>query len=319
MTTEEMLDYFKLLYDVNGSYAVAGFTDDEIYNFINKAQESVVTEFCVSGELDRVRELFSNNEYALTLSSAYGTSCYITEAIDSEYLYYITSRTQLTRTTYPTISSAEWIENIKIPMWQIRNFENNSTNKTMFYNPRIVDIKQLMDIKQVSTVTLSGTSGTCTITTAGVSAKTVTFASSLPVSAANFVSANYATYLSAGVIVSCNGNDIVFTATTVGVPFAIPVIATGAGNLDGDVVETISIITNVISNVFMVFVDSFTTPTTFYIHYVRKPINIDDTTDCELREELHRAIVEKAVQLAEITIADPRVMASIKNQNNDSK
>lgn len=319
MTAAEMITYFDLLYDVGGSASVAGFTDSEKFGFLNKAQEAVVTEFCMAKDWDMVRELFGNETYDLTLSSlleagTYGTVCYVTEAIDPDYLYYITSRTQLTRTFHPTISSAEWLENIKIPLEQIKNFENSTVNKTIFYHPRVVDLKQLLSVKQISTVTLSGAGGTCTMTCAGVTSKTVTYTSSLPVSAANFVSANYATYYSAGVAVSCDGNDIIFTALVAGIPFAIPVVTPGVegSHLHGTVVQTVSIVTNVESNMFMVFVDDLTTATTFYIHYVKKPTDIGSGVDCALREELHRTIVEKAVQLAMITIADPRIMATLK-------
>lgn len=310
MTAAEMITYFDLLYDVNGSSAVAGFIDTEKFGFINKAQEAVVTEYCLAGDWDRVKELLGNEEYDLTLSSAYGTSCYVTEAIATNYLYYIISRTQLTRTSYPTVSSAEWFENIKIPFELIRNFENNSSNKTVFYNPRIIDTKQLMSVKQISTVTLAGTSGSATIAVAGIATRTVTFSSSLPVSAANFVSTNYAEYTSAGVTVSCDGVNLIFTANVAGTPFAIPVVV--PNGITGVVVETVSIVTNVTSNLFMVFVDNFTTPTTFYLHYIKKPEDIAAGVDCVLREELHRTIIEKAVQLAMITIADPRVMLSLK-------
>lgn len=316
MTAAEMITYFDLLYDVNSSAAVAGFISTEKFGFINKAQEAVVTEYCSAGDWDKVRELFGNAEYDLTLSTAYGTSCYVTEAIDTNYLYYITSRTQLTRTFYPIVTSAEWFENIKIPFELLRNFENNSSNKTMFYNPRVVDTRQLMSVQQISTVTLTGTDGYSKIEVAGVAEKTVTFSSSLPVSAANFVSANYTEYDNAGVIVSCDGNSLIFTAKVAGTPFAIPVVVENTeSDIAGTVIPTVSITTNVKSNTFMVFVDSFTTPTTFYIHYIKKPIDIGSGVDCALREELHRIIVEKAVQLAMITIADPRVMASLKKNN----
>lgn len=315
MTGAEMISYFKLLYDVNGSFSVAGFEDAEIYGFINKAQEALVTDYCSARDWDKVRELFGYAEYNLTISTAYGSSCYVTEAVDPEYLYYITSRTLCTRTLYPTVAVGEWFENYQIPLEMIGKFQQNSANKGIFYNPRVVDVKQILDVKQVSTVTITGTVGACTIATAGVPVKTVTFSSSIPVSAANFVSTNYATYLSAGVIVSCNGNDLIFTAVTPGLAFAVPVVVNTGGNLNGTVVETVSIVNNVESNMFMVFVDKYTTPTDLFLHYVKKAPEIDDNNSSILRLELHRNIVERAVQLAMITVADPRVMVMQKERS----
>jgi hypothetical protein len=314
MTSAEMILFFKLLYDVNGSQSVAGFTDEEIYGFINKAQEAMVTEYCSARDWDKVRELFGYARYTLTLTNTYGSDCYITEAVDPDYLYYITSRTQCFRSAYPAMENSEWFENYKIPMELIGNFQQNSANKGVFYNPRVVDVKQLLDVKQISTVTLTGSSGTCDIDVAGVATKTITFASSLPVTAANFVSANYTTYYDEGVVVSCNGDDLVFTALTAGVAFAPPVITPDAADLDGTVVETVSILSDVESNMFMVFVDRYTTASNLYLHYVKKPTAIADDTEPIIREELRRPIVEYAVKLAQITVADPRVMAAVKQQ-----
>lgn len=315
MTTAEMITYFDLLYDVNGSAAVAGFEETDKLGFLNKAQEAVVTELCMNGNWDRVRELFGYARYDLTLTNAYGNDCYITEAVDEDYLYYITSRTLCIRSAYPTMEVSEWFENYKIPFELVGEFQQNAVNKSVFYNPRVVDVQQILDVKQVSTVTLTGASGACTIDVGNVATKTITFSSSLPVTAANFVAANYAAYYADGILVSCNGDDIIFTAITPGTPFATPVITVGSGNIDGDVVETVSIINDVKSNMFLVYVDRYTTASNFYIHYVKKAPEIESNVDCILRPELHRTIVEKAVQLAMITVADPRVMATLKNSN----
>jgi hypothetical protein len=64
----------------------------------------------------------------------------------------------------------------------------------------------------VDTITLSGSTGTATITCHGL-AKVATYATSTTVTAANFVSTNYDAYAAIGVIVSNSGATIVFTST----------------------------------------------------------------------------------------------------------
>ena len=64
----------------------------------------------------------------------------------------------------------------------------------------------------VSTITLSGSSGTATITAHGL-AKVATYATSPTVTAANFVSTNYDAYAAIGVTVSNSGATIIFSST----------------------------------------------------------------------------------------------------------
>lgn len=94
------------------------------------------------------------------------------------------------------------------------------------------------ELKQVETVTLSGTTGTATITVTGDLTKTVTFATSLTVSASNFVTANAADYLAEGITLTSDKEDLIFTATVSGTKFASPVITNASGDLTGTVVSS---------------------------------------------------------------------------------
>jgi len=72
--------------------------------------------------------------------------------------------------------------------------------------------------KRVDTITLKGTKGTATIVCNGVT-RTATFATDLATTASNFVSANAAAYLAAGVVLTSSGPSLIFKAVTSGAEF----------------------------------------------------------------------------------------------------
>lgn len=93
-------------------------------------------------------------------------------------------------------------------------------------------------VAQVDTVTLTGTSGTANVQTAGGLTKLATFATDLETTAANFVTAHAAAYLAVGITVTSDGADLIFTSSTPGVAFASPTVANVTGDLDGTVDNT---------------------------------------------------------------------------------
>jgi len=90
---------------------------------------------------------------------------------------------------------------------------------------------------QVETLTLTGTSGTATVTLGG---KTylATFTTDLATSAANFVTSHSAALLLRGITVTSSTDTVIFTATIAGMPFSAPTIAGVSGNLGGSVAHT---------------------------------------------------------------------------------
>lgn len=224
MTGPEMVAYFKLLYDVNGAQAVAGFEDSEIYDFLNKSQENFVSALYYNKQYESIRELLKVTDSALSSYSFYGYGCYVPSSeLPSDYMFYVSSNTELTRTYFPKITVAEFIENIEIQDDEKDRFIVNSGNKTIFFQPRVL----LLNVIDSDT---------------------------------------------------------------------------------GDALDK-----------FRFFVDYYTTPASVVIEYVSTPTDIDGTHDCMLHEKFHRAITEKAVELAMITISDPRVMAKLKSENNDGR
>lgn len=97
-----------------------------------------------------------------------------------------------------------------------------------------------VQLTQTETITLSGTSGTATITGTGDLTTVVTFDTSLTLSASNFVTANVVAYAAKGVTLTSDGADIIFTSSTSGTLFTSPVITNTTGDLEGTVVSNTS-------------------------------------------------------------------------------
>ena len=87
-------------------------------------------------------------------------------------------------------------------------------------------------VAQVNTVTLTGTSGTANVTYGGVT-YLATFATSLTVTATNFVTTHAAALAIRGVTITSSTADIIFTASIAGVAIATPSVANVSGNLAG--------------------------------------------------------------------------------------
>lgn len=87
---------------------------------------------------------------------------------------------------------------------------------------------------QIDTLSLAGTSGTATISGPGGLSLTATFATSLTVTASNFVTANAAAYLAEGIVLTDSTGDLIFTANVAGTPHDHPT----ATNLTGDLTGT---------------------------------------------------------------------------------
>ena len=91
-------------------------------------------------------------------------------------------------------------------------------------------------VAQVNTITLTGTSGTATVTVKGV-AKLATFDTSIAVTTAAFVLANAAAYLEAGLVLT-GATTLIFTAAVAGVGFDDGAAANVSGDLAGGSVAT---------------------------------------------------------------------------------
>lgn len=91
---------------------------------------------------------------------------------------------------------------------------------------------------QVDTVTVTGTGGTANIELAGGLTKLVTFDTDLTTTAANFVTAHAAAYLTEDIVVTSDADDIIFTALVAGTGFTSPTITNVSDDLAGSVANT---------------------------------------------------------------------------------
>lgn len=94
-------------------------------------------------------------------------------------------------------------------------------------------------VKKKVTITLTGTSGTATISAAGGLSLTVTFDANLNTTAANFKNTNAAAYLAKGIVLTNSGANLIFESNA-GDDFTTPVITNATTNLAGTVVVTVA-------------------------------------------------------------------------------
>lgn len=101
-----------------------------------------------------------------------------------------------------------------------------------------------LQARQRELITLTGTSGTANVTAIGGLTKLATFATSLTVTATNFVTSHAAAYLAVGVVVTANAGLLYFESSAVGTAITAPVITNVSGNLAGTITHPIANNTN---------------------------------------------------------------------------
>lgn len=157
-------------------------------------------------------------------------------ALPSECVNFKTARKVILSEEENEEGGTDLLINRFVPMIQATN---------LFYQTPMNNLNSLIpagtynyvSMKQTEIITLSGTSGTAIITEAGGLTKTVSFVTSLTVSAANFVTANAAAYLAQGITLTSDEDTIIFVSES-GEHFSVPIITNSTGNLTGTVTET---------------------------------------------------------------------------------
>ena len=146
MTGLEMKEAFLLQYDINGSAAVAGFIDGEIYEFLTKAQLDLIMQIYYTKGPEPIEEVVDNASGSLSQiifptwgnnkTYIFNVGGNINEHIPDDFMFYINSRTKLKRTNYPIISGNDvWVDNKIIKYQDIIKFLPNNENRQIFYNP----------------------------------------------------------------------------------------------------------------------------------------------------------------------------------------
>lgn len=134
MTGPEMVDAFLLQYDINGSAAVAGFEDDEIYDFLNKAQLDLIRQVYYTKGPEPIANLIDNQQFSLNDAPLTWPNTYRVDE-PSDFLFYIASRVYLTRSDYPVVLTNTWVDTNIIKYEDVYKFTPEGENIMIFYNP----------------------------------------------------------------------------------------------------------------------------------------------------------------------------------------
>lgn len=102
-----------------------------------------------------------------------------------------------------------------------------------------------LEARQREVITLTGTGGTANVTLVGGLTKLATWATSLTVTATNFVTAHASAYLAVGVQVTAYQGKLYFESTSVGVAIVAPEITNVTDNLSGTVANAIANASNI--------------------------------------------------------------------------
>lgn len=133
MTTQEMIDAFLLEYDLNGSGAVAGFEDSEIVAFLNKAQLELVEEIYLKYGPAQIYELIT--VVGKTMINGSGPYEY-TVGLPTDYMFDVDASVYVSsRTGYPAMVLASWLEAKKISAPEASKFVSTGINALILPKP----------------------------------------------------------------------------------------------------------------------------------------------------------------------------------------
>ena len=123
MTAVEMRDEFLVRWDAATSLAAPGWEDSEISSFLNIGQLRLVKEKFETKDYNPISNLIISTSGVAIANSTLSNAYYIDlAAAQADYLYYIRSRSKLTRTN-PTITD-DWVANDDL---------TNQAHADMFY------------------------------------------------------------------------------------------------------------------------------------------------------------------------------------------
>jgi len=142
MNVENMHIEFKVRIDKSDSLEYADFLPEEIDIFLNRAQDVITEQLYGAGALTEINELWKvwRLEYPLTSyqpSARFPNGYYVDISSITDFLYHVNSYTQVTRTSFPTITTAEYILNNEISSNIADAYAVNSYNRPTFKNPVI--------------------------------------------------------------------------------------------------------------------------------------------------------------------------------------
>lgn len=138
MTTQEMITSFGLNYASEINSNVPGLLNSEIVAFLNQAQDDVIIQACENKTYTYIEPLRQrSSELNVTVDSLIQNAFLSSISGISDYFYPIKSYAKLTRTDYPTISTAKWYEcnDAKKIKDSIHKYIYNNYNKPVYEIP----------------------------------------------------------------------------------------------------------------------------------------------------------------------------------------
>lgn len=138
MTTDEMITAFKIAYDI-ANLEGPGYEDEEILVFLNQAQSIEVMKEVAIRRWTYISNLIEN-EILSTSVPAWATYNHVRSVTPtSEYIGYVSSRSNITRTTFKATSGAEWVGNILILKEQAIKYVSSTLNHVILLVPRVFE------------------------------------------------------------------------------------------------------------------------------------------------------------------------------------
>lgn len=142
MTANEMLNLWKVGFEVFASNSAPGFEDSDIFILLNRSQDLIIEELVTRKDWLRLQKLVLENSSNSPSTQAGTEFKYI--SLPSDYQYYVNSysivdRTGITNTGF--IGSKEaldrLVKNIDITVQELDNFYTNGFNQiSIFKNPK---------------------------------------------------------------------------------------------------------------------------------------------------------------------------------------
>jgi hypothetical protein len=141
MTSVDMKNAFLLLYDINGNVGV-GFTDEEIYELLSKAQENIAIELFNKVSPSEMAELSVVESKKLVQSNLFPNMYLSDLKVSDKAIGIIGASVNIKRSRFPdTNGNYEWFDVDMINPSQARNFIVSSFNQTVFKHPKMVVLK----------------------------------------------------------------------------------------------------------------------------------------------------------------------------------
>ena len=146
MTGAQCISSFLLLYDYLSSGNAPGYRTDDIISLLNNAQNDFI-KMRMFGKNFQPPAFEQNQKRVADLQTLIVIPTGLTQApvstiatekiysLPTNFLYYIDSISQLTRSNYPLITSVRWLKNKVINHEDVTKFINSEINRTHFLYP----------------------------------------------------------------------------------------------------------------------------------------------------------------------------------------